>query len=411
MAGAAWGALWAAAALLLAAAAGQQDPQLARVACDARYSAPCSRSNSEFLAWDTARNFTAQLAAGSSSADVLAQITAGAFNIDVGFYPFVFDAATSELLAHGERDTLVGKNLTQVFDELELQYSDAHLLHARFVAAASTPDGAWVRYLWPTRLADGTFMATSKESYVVGVAREDGSTLYLGVGFADTQLPPQLPCSDKHDTLCAMNNVRSLVGKAQTLLYKADSQASFEESLLQLSYDDDYQMAEGFYIFTYSFDGPLVSHAKLHHLFGRNLDQIFAALERSEDGAQLHADFVAAAEGAGDGWVRYEWRNSLDEAPYTKIAYVVKVEFGAESYYVGAGFNFVMAPAMAGPLDEVCPTGHNYPCAVVNTLRLSSHSLVRVTPSANRFAGALLRPLTTRLPCFIGAHDLIVGRS
>ena len=96
-----------------------------------------------------------------------------------------------------------------------------------------------------------------------------------------------------------MNNVRSLVGKAQTLLYKADSQASFEESLLQLSYDDDYQMAEGFYIFTYSFDGPLVSHAKLHHLFGRNLDQIFAALERSEDGAQLHADFVAAAEGAG----------------------------------------------------------------------------------------------------------------
>ena len=43
-------------------------------------------------------------------------------------------------------------------------------------------------------------------------------------------------------------------------------------------------MAEGFYIFTYSFDGPLVSHAKLHHLFGRNLDQIFAALERSEDG-------------------------------------------------------------------------------------------------------------------------------
>ena len=151
MAGAAWGALWAAAALLLAVAAGQQDPQLARVACDARYSAPCSRSNSEFLAWDTARNFSAQLAAGSSSADVLAQITAGAFNIDVGFYPFVFDAATSELLAHGERDTLVGKNLTQVFDELELQYSDAHLLHARFVAAASTPDGAWV--LWSRREA------------------------------------------------------------------------------------------------------------------------------------------------------------------------------------------------------------------------------------------------------------------
>ena len=51
---------------------------------------------------------------------------------------------------------------------LSPQYSDADLLHARFVAAARTPGGAWVQYLWPTRLADGSFMATRKESYVVG---------------------------------------------------------------------------------------------------------------------------------------------------------------------------------------------------------------------------------------------------
>jgi hypothetical protein len=38
-----------------------------------------------------------------------------------------------------------------------------------------------------------------------------------------------------------------------------------------------------------------------------------------------------------------------------------------------------MAPAMAGPLGQVCPTGYNFPCAVINTLQLSSHSLVRVT--------------------------------
>ena len=57
-----------------------------------------------------------------------------------------------------------GANLTP----FSLQYSDADLLHARFVAAASTPGGAWVQYLWPTRLADGSFMATRKESYVVG---------------------------------------------------------------------------------------------------------------------------------------------------------------------------------------------------------------------------------------------------
>jgi hypothetical protein len=71
-------ALWA--ATVLATAAGQRDPQLARVACDARYSAPCARTNSEFLAWDTARSFDAQLAAGASSDVVLAQITAGDFS-------------------------------------------------------------------------------------------------------------------------------------------------------------------------------------------------------------------------------------------------------------------------------------------------------------------------------------------
>ena len=108
-------------AVMLATAAGQRDPQLARVACDARYSAPCARTNSEFLAWGTARSFTTQLAAGTGSDGVLAQITAGAFNINAGFYPCVFDAASSELLAHGERDNLVGKNLSEVFDELELQ--------------------------------------------------------------------------------------------------------------------------------------------------------------------------------------------------------------------------------------------------------------------------------------------------
>jgi hypothetical protein len=37
--------------------------------------------------------------------------------------------------------------------------------------------------------------------------------------------------------------------------------------------------------------------------------------------------------------VRYEWKDSPHAAPYTKIAYVVKVEFGAEAYYVGAGSN------------------------------------------------------------------------
>ena len=105
-------------------------------------------------------------------------------------------------------------------------------------------------------------------------------------------------------------------------------------------------------------------------------------------------DFVAAAEGEGDGWVRYEWRNSLDEDTYTKIALVAKVQFNAEMYYVGAGFNFAMAApdeseeiphqsadavAKLGALGQPCSDRYNLPCSVVNTLQLSSHALVRPT--------------------------------
>jgi hypothetical protein len=125
-------------------------------------------------------------------------------------------------------------------------------------------------------------MATSKQSYVVGINRGIGGPLLcLGVGFADTPLPLQLPCSDKYDTLCATNNVRSLVGNAQTLLSKADSRANFEEYLLQLSYDvDEFQVPGGFYIFTYSFDGPLVCDT---YMRCENDDQEFCAAYMPEE--------------------------------------------------------------------------------------------------------------------------------
>eukprot|EP01051_Picozoa_sp_SAG22_P003925 SAG22_NODE_201_length_15391_cov_7.662176_2_plen_407_part_00 len=378
-------------------------PQLARVSCDANYNAPCSRTNSESLAREVARVFGEQLAAGVTSDDVLAQITAGDYNFETGFYAFVFDAATSTVLAHGQRSDLVGRSLPSVFATLKLQYSDPELMHARFVTAASTPGGQWVQYLWPAnRLPDGEERATGREAFVIGVTREDGSTLLcLGVGFADHPLPPELPCSAKYDSFCAMNNVRSLVGKAQALLAKAETQANFEDALLQLSYaEDEFQLPGGFYLFMYNFQGPLVAHAKLHDYFGQTLGRILVAnqLGTADEGALLHHTFVAAAEGTstGEGWARYEWRDGLDERTYTKIALVVKVQFNAHSYYVGAGFTFAMesvipdetedigsqsanAVAKLGALGEDCSARYNLPCSVVNTLHLASHALVRST--------------------------------
>jgi hypothetical protein len=379
------------------------EPQLSRVSCDASYNAPCARSNSEYLAREVARAFDVQISEGVTSDDILAQITAGDYNIETEFYPFLIDAATSTVLAHGQRSDLVGQSLPSVFVTLNLQYSDPELLQARFVAAASAPGGQRVQYLWSAkRLPDGEEQATSKEAFVVGVTREDGSTLLcLGVGFADNPLPPELPCSAKYDSFCAINNVRSLVGKAQTLLAKAETQANFEDALLQLSYaEDQFELPGGFYLFMYNFQGPLVAHGKRRDYFGQTLGQILVAnrLGTADEGTQLHHAFVAAAENAsaGEGWTRYEWRDGLDEPTYTKIALVAKIQFNAQSYYIGAGFKFAMesvipdesaeirsqsadAVAKLGALGEDCSVRYNLPCSVVNTLQLASHALVRST--------------------------------
>jgi hypothetical protein len=50
--------------------------------------------------------------------------------------------------------------------------------------------------------------------------------------------------------------------------------------------------------------------------------------------------FVDAAN-AGGGWVEYEWKNSLSEMPYKKIAYIMHFTAGGVSYYAGIGYNNV----------------------------------------------------------------------
>ena len=207
--------------------------------------------------------------AGSPSAWIFGNITAKLHNFDMGFYPFVIDLDTSVCVAHGGQASFAGKNLTEIFTELNLAYSSAGALHQRFIAASSHPAGGdWVQYFWPHHEVSG-----SKISYVVPFNTTNPlGHYYLGVGYEDTQLPPDLPCQHTSDAWCSINNVRSLVGKAQMRLMKADSLANFEEAAFALSYHtDQYEIPGGFYIFVYNFNGPLMSHGRLHQYFGNTL--------------------------------------------------------------------------------------------------------------------------------------------
>ena len=357
----------------------------ARTSCEASYSAPCSRVNSEFLATDVASKLTQELnkSGNTSSTDVFDRISQGEFNMEAGFYPFVFDRTSGRCVAHGRNPNLVGQTLDEIFDDMGIGFSLSSNLHWRFVQAADT-GGDWVQYMWRE---DEYSDIVNKAAFVTGIQ----SQYYLGVGYATKQLPLDLPCEDKYDSWCSINNVRSLVGKAETRLNEALSLEQFEETLYQISFNaDEYVVPGGHYLFMYRYDGPLKAHAILHRFAGKSLDHIFQELNRDPEAAiDLHNALRAAAEGQGDGWVQYPWKNKVDEPEYTKIAYVVNINFMGEDYYLGCGFNFIMGDIVPSTntfavedntqddpsiIQETCP-GFNLPCAFGSTRQLTSHVL------------------------------------
>jgi hypothetical protein len=338
----------------------------ARIHCNAAFSTPCSRTNSQYLAVDTAKRLRELLAQ-----DYLSDITKGDHNMTIGFYPFVFERGNNSTVcaAHGADESLVGLTLDEIFTKNRIRFSDSNALYDRFERAAQQDGGDWVTYLW----SDGG--STNSKVAFVNAIDED---YFLGVGYEDVQLPPELPCSDQYDGWCSINNVRSLVGKAQFRLYEAASLENFESVVFDLSFlEQEFEIPGGFYTFMYNYDGRLKAHARprLHEEFGNTLADIFEelGLGTRQEGQDLHEAFVEAAE--GNGWVQYQWRNSLEEDTYTKIAKLVKVEFDDEEYYVGSGFNFATDTLPEGPLGEACSANYNLPCAFSAAFQLSSHTL------------------------------------
>jgi signal transduction histidine kinase len=302
--------------------------------------------------------------------------------METGFYPFVFDRTTARCVAHGANPDWVGKTLQEIFEEMGIGFSLTDELHKRFVEAAEK-GGDWVQYFWrETPESD----IANKIAFVTDVTDQ----FYLGVGYSHVQLPLELPCTEMTDSWCSMNNVRSLVGKAETALKGALSIEQFESTLHEISFNrEEYFVEGGHYLFMYHYDGPLKAHFHLNRFAGESLPYMFEQLNRNpQEGADLHVALRAAAEGVGDGWVQYPWKNTPEEPEYTKIAFVVNVQFMGENYLLGCGYNFIMGdvvfPTYAMEVaarnediaeEEVSCPGYNLPCSFGNTLQLSSHTL------------------------------------
>jgi hypothetical protein len=300
------------------------------------------------------------------------------FNLETGFYPFVFERGTGICIAHGQNATFVNLTIVDIVKQYGIGFVDAAALQQRFELASSSTDDSfahWVRYLWN----DGG-RPNSKLAYIVPIGNT--TEYYLGVGYENTQLPPDLPCSAHYDSWCSITNVPSLIGAAQSRLLLAESLASFEAAAFDLSFDPAFSIADGFYPFLFNYKGPLVAHGRRHDSLGLNLSTIVVqqGINTAEAGWELHNTSIRAAEGQGSGWYQYQWRNKLNEPLYSKISYAVKIVFEGEQYFLGAGFTLAMHEDQD---KEACTDNYSLPCAFQASLQLSSHALSHVISDAS----------------------------
>lgn len=305
---------------------------------------------------------------------MLDSITNGELNRESGFYPFVFDRKTGECVAHGSHAEFVGMTMEEIFESVHLSYAYPAALRERCLAT----DRNWVSYLW----SDDGREAQDKLAYIVNnITDATGErSFFLGVGFENEPLPLDLPCSDRFDGWCSLTNVRSLVGRAQFELRRASALVDFERAMYRISNDVRYKAPGGFYLFMYSFNDGLVAHGVLRDSsFGMALPDIFVdkKLGTAEEGQVLHETFRDAVSGDRPvAWVQYPWRDSPDGDVYTKVAFLVRVQFKDEPFYLGAGFRFVTTSP-----PEVCSDQYNLPCSFRVSHGLSSHTLVHATSS------------------------------
>jgi len=178
--------------------------------------------------------------------------------------------------------------------------------------AAASPSGeGWIHYMYPE---PGDLFPMWKSTFVSRVRFPSGELMAVGCGVYNVQIDRIL--------------TQDLVDRAAALV-AARGQDAFEEL----------RSRTGPFVFmdTYVFvdrpDGVSLVNPGQPSLEGTNLRDV-----QDLRGKYAAAEFIDKAMKDGSAWTEYYWYRPGYNTPARKETYVRKVQYGAETYVVGAGF-------------------------------------------------------------------------
>lgn len=237
------------------------------------------------------------------------------FRDDTYFFVWTLDGIRTFNAANPATE---GKNVVELKDVLGKPFGQMFL-----DAGNSTLGEGWVHYMWPE---PGDIFPTWKSSFVRKVTFPSGKKYLVGCGIYNMQMDKAF--------------IEDVVNRACDLI-RSNGRSAFDEIRDRKSSFNFMDI----YVFVDDPQGLELVNPAQPSLEGKNLMNMKDAY-----GKLFIREYIEAALKKGSAWVNYDWYKPGQNTIAPKYTYVKKVNFGNETFVVGAGFY---------PDEKVQPTGRN----------------------------------------------------
>jgi signal transduction histidine kinase len=225
------------------------------------------------------------------------------FRDDTYFFVWTLDGIR---LFHAANPQSEGEDVSSMKDVL------GRPMGRMFLETAATANGeGWVHYMNPE---PGDIFPTWKSTFLKRVKFPSGKEYLIGCGIYNMEMDRAF--------------IEDVVRRAGTLVAERG-----KDAFPQLRDKTGAFFFMDTYVFVDLPDGTELVNPAQPSLEGKNLSDV-----KDVKGKLLVRDYINAATKQGSGWVDYYWYRPGNNTPAHKYSYVRKVQHGAETYIVGAGF-------------------------------------------------------------------------